>query len=162
MTKIVGIDPGLAATGVGVVWGVGRVPSGCSYGCITTTQALALPQRLEKIFDKTSAVLGSEKPNLVVVEDVFTLSKYPKSAISLSAVTGVVLLAASQHKIAVKQIPVREAKRVLTGNGSASKAQLEKSVRQRLGLTEKIRPEHAADALGLALIGFDRLQVYSR
>jgi len=108
------------------------------------------------IFDKTASVLASEKPSLMVVEDVFTLPKFPKSGISLATVIGVVLLAASQRKITVKQIPVREAKQVLTGNGNASKVQLEKSVRQRLGLVEQIRPVHAADALGLALIGFDR------
>ena len=92
----------------------------------------------------------------MVIEDVFSLSKYPKSGINLGQVTGVVMLAGWQAGVKSLEIPVREAKQVLTGNGNASKMQLEASVRHRLQHNSPIRPYHASDAMGLALIGFYR------
>jgi crossover junction endodeoxyribonuclease RuvC len=71
-------------------------------------------------------------------------------------VAGVVMLAGCRAGVSSIEIPVREAKKVLTGNGSASKMQLEESVRGRLNHKTPIRPYHASDAVGLALIGFYR------
>ena len=92
----------------------------------------------------------------MVVEDIFSLKKYPKAGISLGKVTGVILLAWFQNNVPTFEVPVREAKQVLTGNGNASKNQLEKAVRRELNLTTPIRPYHASDALALALIGLYR------
>ena len=156
MIKVIGIDPGLAATGIGIVRGTGLKVDGYSYGSINTAKNISLPTRLNQIFSKLLLVLNDEKPNLMVVEDVFSLEKYPKSGIILGKVAGVVLLAGSRVDIPVVEIPVREAKQVLTGNGNATKIQLEKSVRYALNLTAPIRPYHASDALGLALIGLFR------
>lgn len=94
----------------------------------------------------------------MVIEDVFSLQKYPKSGITLGKVTGVILLAGYQVDVPVTEVPVREAKQVLTGNGNASKMQLERAVRHFLNLTTPIKPYHASDALGLALIGLFRYQ----
>jgi crossover junction endodeoxyribonuclease RuvC len=154
--KIIGVDPGLAATGLGIVRGSGDKVHGCSYGSIHTSKDAALPQRLHRIYDKLTALIADEKPNLIVIEDVFSLSRYPMSGIILGQVSGVVLLAGYQAGIPVLEIAVREAKQVLTGNGNASKSQLEMAVRRRLALAEPIRPHHASDALGLALIGLYR------
>jgi len=96
----------------------------------------------------------------MVVEDVFSLVKYPKSGIILGKVSGVVLLAGSRADLPSIEIPVREAKQVLTGNGNATKMQLEKAVRHLVGLTTSIRPYHASDALSLALIGLFRYKKY--
>jgi len=156
MITIIGIDPGLAATGVGIVRGNGRNVAGYSFGSINTSKSNSLPNRLHHIFAKTFQILTDEKPNLMVIEDVFSLSKYPKSGISLGQVTGVVMLAGWQTGVSAVEIPVREAKQVLTGNGNASKMQLEASVRHRLNHPSPIRPYHASDAMGLALIGFYR------
>ena len=156
MITIIGIDPGLAATGVGIVRGNGRSVTGYSFGSINTLKSNSLPNRLDHIYCKLLKILQAEKPDLMVVEDVFSLAKYPKSGITLGQVTGVVLLAGWQAGVSSAEIPVREAKQVLTGNGNASKIQLEKAVRQRLNQQSAIRPYHASDALGLALIGFYR------
>ncbi len=156
MITIIGIDPGLAATGVGIVRGNGRNVAGYSFGSINTSSGNSLPNRLDHIFSKLLQTLKDEKPDLMVIEDVFSLSKYPKSGINLGQVTGVVLLAGWQAGVASLEIPVREAKQVLTGNGNASKMQLEESVRHRLKHKSPIRPYHASDAMGLALIGFYR------
>lgn len=162
MNKIVGVDPGLSATGVGVVCGQGLEVRGYSFGCITTSLAAPLPERLNRIFSKLLALFSEEAPDLVVVEDVFSLREYPKSGISLGQVSGVVMLAASRAGVSCDEIPVREAKQVLTGNGNASKAQLESAVRRHLRHPVPIRPHHASDALGLAIIGLFRCGDISR
>jgi len=156
MTKIIGIDPGLSATGIGVVTGKGLSVQAYSYGAIHTSKDISLPQRLDKIYSKLTAILQREQPDQMVVEDVFSLNEYPKSGILLGKVTGILLLAGFKSGISVSEVAVREAKKVLTGNGSASKQQLEKAVRSKLNLVEPIKPYHASDALGLALIGLYR------
>ncbi len=156
MVKIVGIDPGLSATGIGVVRGMGLKVDGYSFGNINTSKHLSLSSRLDQIFSNLLAVLKDEKPDLMVVEDVFSVQKFPKAGITLGKVIGVVLLAGSKADVPVVEVPVREAKQVLTGNGNASKVQLEKAVRRLLNLTDPIRPYHASDAMGLALLGLFR------
>lgn len=160
--KIVGIDPGLAATGIGLVTGNGRKVASYAFGAIKTSQKKVLADRLEKIHSRLFELLAAEKPDLLIVEDIFSLEKYPQSGITLGKVCGVILLAAQQAGISIEEIPVREAKQVLTGNGNATKAQLEKAVRQMIGHGKPIRPFHASDALGLALIGLFRYTVLQR
>lgn len=156
MIKIIGIDPGLAGTGVGIVEGTGIKVDGYSFSSITTSSRIPLPNRLDQIYQKLVGILKAETPDLMVVEEVFSLDKYPKSAIVLGKVAGVVLLAGQQVGMPVTEVPVREAKRILTGNGNASKQQLERAVRRLLNLKTSIRPYHASDAMGLALIGLFR------
>lgn len=156
MLKIIGIDPGLAATGIGIVTGSGGKITGYNYGSIRTAQKMLLPMRLDKIFSELFEVLNSEKPDLMVLEDIFSLKQYPKSGLMLGKVAGIILLAGCRAHISVVEISVREVKQVLTGNGNADKAQLERAVRNQLGADLPIRPDHASDALALALIGFYR------
>lgn len=154
--KVLGIDPGLAATGVGLVWGSGMRPKGYSYGCIHTRSKTDIGQRLALIYRRLCGLIDAERPDVMVIEDVFSLDVYPRSGITLGKVSGVILLAASQSGLPATEIPVREAKQALTGNGNADKSQLERSVRRIIGAPEPVRPTHAADALGLALIGLYR------
>jgi crossover junction endodeoxyribonuclease RuvC len=159
MPKIIGADPGLAETGIGIVRGKGLKIEGYAFGTIKTMAEHCLPERLEQIYSQLMQVLKDENPDLMVVEDIFSLQKYPKSGIMLGKVTGVILLAGWQAKVPVTQVPVREAKQILTGNGNATKSQLEKAVRHVLQSDVPIKPSHASDALALALIGLFR---YSR
>lgn len=156
MPKVIGIDPGLAGTGVGIVTGDGFRIATYSFGSVTTPKSAPLPQRLELIYSKLRELLSQETPDLLVIEEVFSLHKFPKSGISLGQVSGVVMLAAARAAVPAREVAVREAKQVLTGNGNASKQQLEISVRNRLEHSPPIRPYHASDALGLALIGLLR------
>lgn len=159
MPGIIGIDPGLAATGIGIVRGQRGLVSNFSFGCIRTEAKDPLPERLDRIFTRLTDVLADEKPDLMVVEDIFSLDRYPKSGIMLGKVAGIILLAGFRYGISVKEIQVREAKQVLTGNGNATKQQLEKSVRHQLKMSNPIRPYHASDALALALIGLFRYTI---
>ena len=158
MVKVIGIDPGLAATGVGIVVGRGLAVSGYACGMIRTDKTLATAARLETLFERLGRVLADERPDLMVVEDVYSLNKFPKSGIVLGKVIGVILLAACRSGLPVAEVPVREAKMVLTGSGSAGKEQLERAVRHQLKLTAPIRPDHLSDALALALIGLFRYE----
>ncbi len=154
--KLIGIDPGLASTGIGVITGQGSHVTDFAYGVIRTDQQASTAARLHKIYSRLHELFQNENADLIVVEDIFSLDKYPRSGITLGKVCGVVLLAACHANTDIIEIPVREAKQVLTGNGNASKVQLEKAIRQTLGCTDPIRPDHASDALGLALIGLFR------
>ncbi|MGD9044469.1 MAG: crossover junction endodeoxyribonuclease RuvC [Desulfobacterales bacterium] len=158
MVKIIGIDPGLAATGIGIVSGFGPKIESYSFGSIHTSKTTSLPGRLDKIFSKILQLLRSENPNLMVIEDVYSLNRYPKSGIVLGQVTGVIQLAGFHAAVPSIEVPVREAKQILTGNGNADKKQLEKAVRHQLNHKIPIKPVHASDAMGLALIGLYRYQ----
>lgn len=154
--KVIGIDPGLAATGVGVISGRGPDVHDYAYGVIKTDARATTGKRLDKIYLSLRDLFAEQMPDVIVVEDIFSLEKYPQSGILLGKVCGAVMLAAQHMGLDVKEIAVREAKQILTANGNASKAQLEKAVRRTLGRAEQIRPYHSSDALGLALIGLFR------
>lgn len=156
MRTIIGVDPGLAGTGIGLVCGRGTAVSQYSFGSIKTRKADPITVRLALIYDKIKNIIHERNPDLMVVEEAFSLDRYPKSGILLGKVTGVVILAAAHCGIPVVEIPVRESKKILSGNGNAGKEQLEMAVRRYLGHDEPIRPFHASDALALALIGLFR------
>ncbi len=156
MIKVVGIDPGLAGTGIGVVYGDGKNIDGYSFGSISTHTKDPIPFRLNTIYSKSLEFLRDQKPDMVVLEDIYSLEKYPGSGIMLGKVSGVLLLAAFKAGAEVKEVSVREVKKIICGNGGADKIQVERSVRHLLAHNQPIRPFHAADALGLALTGFYR------
>jgi len=154
--KIVGIDPGLAGTGIGIIEGNKTDICGYSFGSIATDAKDPIPLRLHRIYSKTLELLRELKPEHVVIEDIYSLEKYPGSGIMLGKVSGVLLLAAYNAGLDVEEIPVREVKKIISGNGSADKFQMERAVRNLLKHKEPIRPFHASDALGLALTGYYR------
>jgi crossover junction endodeoxyribonuclease RuvC len=153
---VIGIDPGLAATGYGIVQGSGSRIREYTFGTIRTSKAETLPNRLQQIFSELCSVLNSQKPDLMVIEDIFSVKQFPKSGIALGKVCGVILLACSQRRIAAIEVPVREVKRILTGNGNATKSQMERAVRHLLKRDTPITPSHASDAVALALVGMFR------
>lgn len=156
MMTVLGIDPGLADTGIGLVSGRGMKVRHYSFGSIVTPKTDEISLRLDLIYSKVKSIIDTHKPDLMVVEDVFSLKRYPKSGILLGKVLGVVLLSAAHAGLPAVEIPVRESKKILSGNGNAGKEQLEKAVRQFLKHEGPIRPFHASDALALALIGLFR------
>jgi crossover junction endodeoxyribonuclease RuvC len=156
MIKVVGIDPGLAGTGIGVITGNRREVTGYSFGSIATDSKDPIHLRLHTIFSRILKFLKSQQPDHVVIEDIYSLEKYPGSGITLGKVSGVLLVAAYKAGLDVEEIPVREVKKIISGNGSADKYQMERAVRHLLKHGEPIRPFHASDALGLALTGYYR------
>lgn len=156
MIKVVGIDPGLAGTGVGVVEGDAARIVGYSFGSVTTDSQDPTHHRLNLIYTKIFDFLTRQKPDYVIIEDIYSLEKYPGSGIMLGKVSGVLLLAAYKAGLNTEEIAVREVKKIISGNGSADKYQMERAVRNLLGHDAPIRPFHASDALGLAITGYYR------
>ncbi len=111
MMKVIGIDPGLAGTGIGVIEGSSRKILGYSFGSISTQAKTPTPERLHSIYVKVKDFLGEQCPDLVVIEDIYSLEKYPGSGIMLGKVSGVLLLAAFQIGVQVREVSVREVKK---------------------------------------------------
>jgi crossover junction endodeoxyribonuclease RuvC len=105
---------------------------------------------------KIGQVLADEKPDLMVLEDVFSLEKYPKSGIVLGKVCGVLLLAGTQSGVPLTEVPVRQAKQILTGNGKATKEQLERAVRSTLCAPIAHPALSCIGCIGIGLIGLFR------
>lgn len=154
--NVIGVDPGIADTGFGIVRGYGSLIRDYTFGTIRTSKTETLPSRLHRIFSELCSILNSGKSDLMVIEDIFSLKQYPKSSIALGKVCGVILLAGSQHGVPAMELPAKEVKRVLTGNGNATKDQMERAVRHFLKRDTPITPSHASDAIALALVGLFR------
>ena len=107
-----GIDPGLAGTGIGVIEGTPKSICGYSFGSIATRAKDPIPFRLHTIYSKISEFLTKQQPDYVVIEDIYSLEKYPGSGIMLGKVSGILLLAAYEAGVSVEEISVREVKKI--------------------------------------------------
>jgi crossover junction endodeoxyribonuclease RuvC len=155
----IGVDPGLARTGFAVI----EVRDGKAvvqqWDAVATDCRETMPRRLHLLFDTITGLLKEWRAEVLVVEDVFFLPKYPKAAMQLGAVHGILNLAAAISNVRVLEMKPTEVKRALTGNGRAPKAQVEQVVRRMCALKCAIKPDHASDALALAVVGLSRLGV---
>jgi crossover junction endodeoxyribonuclease RuvC len=154
---VLGIDPGLVGTGYGLVEPGRSGIEVVDTGVIATAAELPLEHRLHAIYDGIQAVLDKHAPDLLVLEDLYTEYRFPRTALLMAHARGVVCLAARQRAVSVLALAPAEVKRAVTANGAASKLQVQHGVRARLGLTVLPRPSHVADALALALTGLSRL-----
>ena len=154
--KAIGIDPGLAMTGFGVVEGLSRGGKACEWGMIRTEPESPIAARLKTIYDELKRLFAVWRPNLLVMEDVFVLRQFPKAAIQLGEVRGVIHLAAEENNIPVLEVKPTEVKSALTGSGRADKEQMKRMIQRLLCIEHPIRSSHAGDALALALTGLSR------
>lgn len=145
-----GIDPGTATTGYGVVdFRAGKLLSP-EYGTIATPARTPLPQRLKTIFEEIHHLLDRYQPDVIAVEELF-FSRNTTTAFSVGQARGVFLLAAAQRSIPVAEYPPHQVKLAVTGEGRADKQQVAFMVRALLGLTTFPKPDDAADALAIAI-----------
>ena len=152
-----GVDPGLVATGFGVLEaGAGGVVVRDS-GVISTAAGQTLEARLNALHRAVHRIIETQRPRLLVVEDLYTEYKFPRTAVLMGHARGVIYLAARQLGVGVIALAPAEVKRAMTGNGAAGKAQVQRAVQTVLGLRELPRPSHVADALGLAATGMSRM-----
>jgi crossover junction endodeoxyribonuclease RuvC len=147
---VLGIDPGTAALGYGVVERDGGTLRSLDVGCIVTSADLPLGQRLRIIHDAVSELIATHRPDLVGVERLF-FSKNVQTAFAVGQARGVVLLAAAQHDIDVREATPNEVKSAVAGYGAADKAQVGRMVATILGLATVPTPDDAADALAVAI-----------
>ncbi|MGH7618764.1 MAG: crossover junction endodeoxyribonuclease RuvC [Gemmatimonadaceae bacterium] len=148
---VLGIDPGTATTGYGVVKGdgLGSV-SLVECGVIRTRARDPLPARLREIYEGVSELLARHKPDVLSVEDVF-YAKNVRTTVVLGHARGVVLLAGEQAGVDVHEIPPAEIKKAVVGRGAATKEQVQFMVTRLLRLKSAPQPADAADGVAAAL-----------
>lgn len=147
---ILGIDPGTATTGYGVVKSENGTLEEVAHGCILTNSSDELDRRLNIIFDQLIKVIGKFKPEMVAVEELFFASN-TKTAISVGHARGVILLACSKSKVPVYEYTPLQVKQAICGYGRGEKQQIQKMVQALLGLKEIPKPDDAADGLAIAI-----------
>ena len=148
---ILGIDPGIADTGYGVIKKDKTGKLIClDYGSIKTEAKNQLPDRLETISKKLNKIIKKYKPQLAAVEQLF-FCKNVKTALTVSHARGVIILTARQNKIQVTEFTPLQVKQAVTTYGQASKIQVQKMVKLILNLRELPKPDDAADALAIAI-----------
>lgn len=145
---ILGIDPGLANTGWGVIETSGSRFRCIAYGCVTTESTLELPDRLARIHESLCGVVERYSPAECAVESVY-FSNNAKTAFSTGQARGVAILAA--RDMPVGEYGPGEIKLAVVGAGDADKRQVQYMVRVVLGLKDEPKPDHAADALAAAI-----------
>lgn len=148
--RVLGIDPGLANTGFGVVDFVNGRYRMVSYGCITTKADEPHGQRLMKIYSNLCAVIDEFRPDEAGMETLF-FARNATSAMSVAEARGVVTLCLAQHGIKLGEYQPNQIKQAVTGTTKADKALVEKYVKILLGLETEPKPDHAADALAGAI-----------
>lgn len=147
---VLGIDPGTAATGYGLVERNGSRLSLIDYGCIQTLPAHELPQRLLQIHRAVSELIELHRPALVGVERLF-FNRNVQTAFAVGQARGAVLLAAAEFGLPVFEYGPHEVKMAVTGYGKAGKGQVQRMVQVVLGMAALPRPDDAADALAVAI-----------
>jgi crossover junction endodeoxyribonuclease RuvC len=158
---ILGIDPGTAMLGFGVVERTGTRLRAIDYGVIKTPSNLPLPERLEAIYLALTDLIELHAPALVGVERLF-FTKNVQTAFAVGQARGVVLLAAAQHDLEIREATPNEVKVATAGHGSAAKEQVQRMVQAILGLPEIPTPDDAADALAIAICVANRERSVSR
>ena len=147
---VLGIDPGTAALGYGLVeQQAGRLRA-VDFGCLVTSADLPLGDRLAAIHTKVADLIRDHQPVLMGVERLF-FSRNVQTAFAVGQARGVVLLAAAQARIPVREATPNEVKLAVAGSGSADKLQVQQMVAAILGLNALPEPDDAADALAMAI-----------
>ena len=147
---VIGIDPGLARVGYGVIEVRDRQPVPVCYGCIESGKDQRISGRLLHIYTEVAALFNKYPPAQVAVEKLF-FTKNITSGMSVSEARGVILLLAEQQKIPVTEYTPNQVKLAITGSGRADKRQMQEMIMRLLHLPEIPRPDDAADALSIAL-----------
>lgn len=151
MVTILGIDPGYATVGYGVVTNLHRCPGADEWGCVKTSKADGEPAvRLGMIYQGILELIERFNPDEIAIERLF-FARNTTSAMQVSEARGVILLAAVHHEIPVTEYTPNQVKLAITGSGSADKRQVQEMITRLLRLPEIPRPDDAADGLSLAL-----------
>lgn len=148
--RILGIDPGIAIVGTGVVDKIGNKYVPVYYDSIITQAHTPLEDRIEIVYNKSVEIMEFYKPDAIAVEELF-FNNNAKTAFSVGQARGVILLAAKQHNIPFFEYTPLQVKQALTGYGRADKKQMQQMVKSFLGLKEVPKPDDTADALAIAI-----------
>lgn len=150
---ILGIDPGTASMGWGVVNIEKDKPKLASHGVVRTKPDMVMPKRLDILYSSLSEIADDYKPELIVIESLF-FNTNAKTAISVGQARGVSMLVAARNNIIVTEYTALQAKKAITGYGRADKKEMQKAVKKILGLKKVIKPDDANDGVAMALCHF--------
>jgi len=148
--RILGIDPGTAITGFGVIDKNGQKLSLVTAGVVRTPTKQALPERLEIIFNELTSLIKECQPEQIAVEQLY-FAKNVTTAMSVSHARGVILLVGRQAGLPIGEYTPLQVKQAITGYGRAEKAQMQAMVKNILVLQQIPKPDDAADALAVAI-----------
>lgn len=147
---VLGLDPGLATTGYGLVEGDGQSLRAVAYGILRTSAHKPLAKRLLQLHEALEELLVRYHPDVIALEELF-FSTNARSAIAVGEARGVLLLAAAEAGVKVAEYTPLQVKQAITGYGRADKAQMQQMVRLLLDLAEPPSPDDAADALAISI-----------
>ena len=151
---ILGIDPGIADTGYGVVKSEGSRLTCLAYGSIKTDSKLDLVTRLEILHNDLDKIIKKYKPDYATIEQLF-FNKNVRTALIVGQARGVALLTLKQNKLEIFDFTPSQVKSAISSYGKASKLQVQKMVKLILNLKELPQPDDAADALAIAICGLN-------
>ena len=147
---ILGVDPGYAIVGIGVIEYVGNKFRTLEYGAITTPAGMPTTERLKKIYQEMEMYLDKYNPDAVAIEELFFNSNQ-KTAINVAQARGVLLVSVANRNIPICEYTPLQVKQSVTGYGRADKKQIQTMVKMLLGLNAIPKPDDAADALAIAI-----------
>ena len=151
--RVLGIDPGLNITGFAVVSFGGGEPTIIEAGTLRTDAKTSLADRITQIHADLVELIEEHTPDVVAVESLYAHYNHPRTSILMGHARGVILLAARQANLPVRDLPATKVKKSLTGNGHASKLQMQRAVQSIFALPELPEPPDVADAIAIALCG---------
>lgn len=147
---ILGIDPGTAITGYGIIRVLGNQFKPVIYGAITTPAGMAMEKRLVMLYEQLCELIDQYRPEQVAVEELF-FNQNVTTGITVGQARGVILLACAQKDIPIYEYTPLQVKQALVGYGRADKKQIQQMVKTFLGLREIPKPDDAADGLAIAI-----------
>lgn len=148
--RIIGIDPGYAIVGYGVIDYIGNKFKIVEYGAITTESNQNMNERFKSIHDDLNTIIERTKPEFLAIEELFFNSNQ-KTAINVAQARGVLLLSALNHDISIHEYTPLQVKQAVVGYGRAEKKQVQLLVKSILGLEKVPKPDDTADALAIAV-----------
>jgi len=148
---VLGIDPGLRVTGYALLSCNGGSVDLVEAGTLKTIDSDTLEDRLKTLYDGLDEVISEFKPDSVSVERLYSHYKHPQTAVVMGHARGVIYLCAANHKIPLNSYASTRIKKALTGNGRASKMQMQKTVQSIFKMKEIPKPPDIADAIAAAL-----------
>jgi crossover junction endodeoxyribonuclease RuvC len=160
--RVLGVDPGLQITGYGIVEVGTRGPLVCEAGIIRSSERRSsadMAPRVLCLYNGIVEVMQQFRPQVVAVEQLYAHYQHPRTAILMAHARGVIFLAAAQRGVSVISYNATRIKKTITGNGRASKEQVQRTIQQELGLTTLPEPPDVADALAVALCHYYALKM---
>jgi crossover junction endodeoxyribonuclease RuvC len=150
MVRVIGVDPGTAITGWGIIEGDGNDLAMLAAGVITTPAGSPLPHRLQTIYRELTDIIARWQPETAALEELF-FSKNAKTALAVGHGRGAAMLALANADLTITEYKPLEIKQAITGHGGADKRQMQQMVKLLLSLDDIPRPDDAADALAVAI-----------